>query len=428
MRGFLVRCFGAFLRVFYRRIDVVGADKIPAGRGVIYAVNHPNGLVDPLFVLSFAPQPPSFLAKAPLFGYPLIGWLVKRFESIPVYRKQDNTTGSNLETFARARALLARGGSIAIFPEGTTHSDPQLRELKTGAARLALGASLPEVVIIPTGIEYTAKQTFRSDAVVVFGDPIEVRPEAETMAEPSRAAVEGLTQRIQEGLAAVTVQADSRAALELIDHAERIFSAGALTRPAAELDLRKRFVEGYHFLCTRNPARVAELSGRIARFESELAAAGLDPESLSASRSAGTGKSLAIVLLLFPIAVAGAIVHYPTYRLIGALAKRFAQGENEMTATVKFVGALLLYPITWIVLAAIAERWLGIEAVVVLLILPVLGYTALRVFETLDDVIGRARSLTTRLIRRAAYARLLAEREAIREEMIRIAQEMNESS
>lgn len=428
MRAFLVRSFRVFLRIFYRRIDVVGAEKIPADRGVIYAVNHPNALVDPLFVVSFAPRPPSFLAKAPLFGYPLIGWFVKRFESIPVYRKEDQTIGSNEETFARARALLAGGGSIAIFPEGTTHSDPRLRELKTGAARLALGASLPTVVIVPTGIEYTAKQTFRSDSVVVFGDAIEVRPEKETTGEPSRAAVEAITRRIQEGLADVMLQADSRAALELIERAERIFSAGTLTRPAAELDIRKRFVDGYHFLSTRNPGRLADLAARIARFESELDAAGLDPENLAPSRTAGRGKAVAVVLLLFPIALAGVILHYPTYRLIGALATRFARGENEMTATMKFVGALLLFPMTWIAFAVVVEHWFGVEiAVAVLLLLPVLGYTALRVFEALDDVIGRARSLTTRMFRRYAFARLIAEQEAIRAEIMNIAADMSEA-
>src|SRR5690242_4299414 len=119
------------LRIFFRRIELVGLEHVPEHGGVIFAVNHPNGLIDPLFLLSFVPRPISFLAKAPLFRYPLIGFLTRALESIPVYRKQDNVKGTNAETFARARTLLARGGSIAIFPEGTTHSDAKLRELKT---------------------------------------------------------------------------------------------------------------------------------------------------------------------------------------------------------------------------------------------------------------------------------------------------------
>src|SRR4051794_32569035 len=130
MRRFITPILRLIARTFFRRIEIVGWEKVPRGP-VIFAVNHPNGLIDPLFLLSFVPRPISFLAKAPLFRYPLIGFVTRAFESIPVYRKQDNVKGTNAETFTRARTLLARGGSIAIFPEGTTHSDPQLKELKT---------------------------------------------------------------------------------------------------------------------------------------------------------------------------------------------------------------------------------------------------------------------------------------------------------
>jgi len=75
-------------RIFFRRIEIAGAERVPDSP-VIFAVNHPNGLIDPLFLLCFAPRPVSFLAKAPLFRTPLIRWFVRAFDSIPVYRKQD---------------------------------------------------------------------------------------------------------------------------------------------------------------------------------------------------------------------------------------------------------------------------------------------------------------------------------------------------
>src|ERR1044071_5687435 len=185
------------IRVFFKRIEIVDMERVPAGGPVIFAVNHPNALIDPLFLLCFAPRPVSFLAKAPLFTMPVIGWIVRGLDSIPVYRKQDNVAGgSTEETFAQARAVLARGGAIAIFPEGTTHSDPRLRELKTGAARIALGAAMERIAIVPTGLYYTAKQTFRSSAVMQFGEPLIVRAGSLDPAED-----DALTQRIDDALA-----------------------------------------------------------------------------------------------------------------------------------------------------------------------------------------------------------------------------------
>jgi 1-acyl-sn-glycerol-3-phosphate acyltransferase len=410
------------LRVFFRRIELVGLDRVPEGEAVVFAVNHPNGLVDPLFLLCFAPRPVSFLGKAPLFEMPVIGWIVKAFETIPVYRKQDHTAGTNAETFGKARGILKRGGSIAIFPEGTTHDDPQLRELKTGAARIALGANL-NVAVVPTGIYYTAKTAFRSSALVVFGEPIRVTPvEVDANGEPPHEEVEPLTTAIDFGLDRVTLQADSQAALELIARAEDILTADEDQPLAKELDLRRRFIEGYRFLRLRDPDRLKRLESAIAQFEAELRRAKLDVHELKPRID--LWRVLRVVVLL-PLALAGAIVSYPTYKLVGVLANRAAKGEGAMIATMKFIGALGLYPLTYLVLASVIGWRLGLLAgLASLLVLPILGYLTLWVFEGVDDVIGDLRAIGHRLFRSRGYQRLVAARRAILEELFAVAREM----
>lgn len=403
MRRFIVRLFRFAIEVFYRRVEIVGLEHVPRDAPVIFAVNHPNGLIDPLFVLCYAPREVSFLAKAPLFRYPLIGWFVKLFDSIPVYRKQDKVTGSNEETFARAREILEHGGGVAIFPEGTTHSDARLRELKTGAARIALGASLPDLAIVPVGIYYSAKGTFRSDALVLFGAPLQVHAEE---------TVEDLTRGIERGLAAVTLQADSRAAMELVERAEDIFSER--TGVAGEFALRKQFVEGYHYLCEHDPQRLERLASEVTRFGEELGRAKLEPHELVPRFRAST---IVRVVVQLPIAAAGALLHYPTYRLVGFLAKRFARGETELMATIKFIGSLLLYPLTWIVYGIVAYRHFGaMAAIAALLLVPLLGFEAYRIFETADVLIGRLRAMRRR--------DLVAARESLRNEFLTVARDI----
>ena len=426
IRRFVTAVLRIVARVFFSRVAVVGAPTIPADTPVIFAANHPNGLIDPLVLLCFAPRPISFLAKAPLFRMPLVGWFARAFGSIPVYRQQDGEpTSRNQETFALARSVLSSGGAIAIFPEGTTHSEPRLLELKTGAARIALGCSMETAVnIVPVGLFYTAKESFRSSVVIHFGQPVAALSEPlNANGEPPRASVERLTEEVERALRELTLEADSQAALALVSRASRIFSAGR-GELVSELELQQRFVSGYASLRTSDPVRLAALESRVERFAAELGEARLEPEELVPPTLAGSVRTVSTLILLLPLALAGGLLHLPAYRLIGALVHRFCK-EEEMAATMKTVGGLFAYPVTWLLLGALGwwlvAPWVG---VCVLLFVPLLGYVALRVFEQLDDVIGRARALTWRVARVQAYERLLAEQRSIRQEIVTLGEEM----
>ena len=422
MRRFLTRLFRSLLEVFFSRIEVVGAHHVPESAPAIIAVNHPNGLVDPLFVFAFVPRRVSFLAKAPLFHMPVVGWFVRALESVPVYRKQDNVTGTNAETFAIAREILGRGGAIAIFPEGTTHSDTRLRELKTGAARIALGSSLPETAIVPAGIYYTEKQTFRSKALIAFGEPIAVKPVPIVDGEPPADAVRELTEQIEEGLETLTLQADSHAALELIAQAEDIFTADGDQPLADELELRRRFIAGYHQLRDTDAGRLARLESEIRRFAAELGRRRMEVHELTPRFDGGT---IARVVLLFPVAAAGAVIHYIPYRIVDALSRRFSRDASELTATVKFLAALAIYPIGWLALAAFVWMWIGPPvALLTLVVLPLLGFAALNVLEELDDAIGRTRAVVHRAFSRDAHAALVEQRRQIRREIAALGEKL----
>src|SRR4029434_5247672 len=114
VRAAIVTILRFALRIYFRQIEVVGVEHVPLDSPVIFVLNHPNALVDPVFPLCLAPRRVSFLAKAPLFRMPIIGSFVRALDSLPVYRRQDEgeDTSRNNETFAAARALLARGGTI----------------------------------------------------------------------------------------------------------------------------------------------------------------------------------------------------------------------------------------------------------------------------------------------------------------------------
>ncbi len=427
------------LRVYFRRVEVVGQENVPRKSPVIFVLNHPNGLVDPAFLLCLAPRPVSFLAKAPLFKMPVLSFFVRALDSLPVYRHQDEGADvtRNLETFAAARRLLASGGTIGICPEGVSHNEPRLRPIKTGAARIALGAvssgDVLELSIVPAGLYYTSKTTFRSGALLYFGKPIPVTPvEMGSDGNPVRAAVRDLSSRIEQALREVMLEAEHEEALHTIARAERIFSSARKlgnNRLAEELKLQQRFVKAYAILREQMPERIRKLEVRMNRFEEELRLAKIDAEDLSAPVSTLAvlrhliTRTLLFLLLLLP-AVIGTIIHYPAYRLGGYLALRFSQNSEDVVSTIKIISAMLLFPLTWLIIATLGYSFGGLDlAILTVLVLPATGYVAVRFFEELDTFLGGLRALSFFLTRRRFFVRLLAERNAIHNEILSLGDE-----
>ena len=432
MRAVCRALFGLVLRIFFRRIEVSGLAHVPRDGPVIFVLNHPSGLIDPAFLLCLAPRRVAFLAKAPLFRMPVIATMCRAFEAIPVYRRQDAGAepAQNRVTFEAARAVLATGGAIALFPEGTSHSEPRLKPLKTGAARIALGAAAvltgPPLQIVPAGLYYRAKRTFRSAALLHFGEPFVVDPVALAPGEePPAGPVRELTARIERALAAVTLQAEQAEVLALAERAQRIVTTrdeAPATPPslAEEFTMRRRLLEGYRVARAQWPERSAALAARIERYEAALATAGLDPrqltlQSLGAGRVARyVGKAVCVLGLLFLAAVVGLVVRYPAYRAVGFVATGIAKGAEDTLASIKVLAAMLLFPLTLMGVAAAvgAVRTVG-QGLVALALAPLAGYAALVFSERVDRITGGARALGFFLFRRRAYLRLLAERKDI---------------
>jgi 1-acyl-sn-glycerol-3-phosphate acyltransferase len=82
-RRIIVAILRFAMRIYFRRVEVVGIEHVPLKSPVIFVLNHPNALVDPAFLLSLAPRRVSFLAKSPLFRTPVLGYLIRAMDSLP---------------------------------------------------------------------------------------------------------------------------------------------------------------------------------------------------------------------------------------------------------------------------------------------------------------------------------------------------------
>src|SRR5437899_10918743 len=106
------------LWLFYRRIEVVGRERIPESGSVIVAANHHNSLVDAMLIIATVPRAITVLANAPLFRHPLIGPPLRLIGAVPVHRRAEarHHRRKNQQMFAAAIEALCAGGVITTFP------------------------------------------------------------------------------------------------------------------------------------------------------------------------------------------------------------------------------------------------------------------------------------------------------------------------
>jgi len=348
----------AAVRLFYR----FSVDGTPPRDGpVLFVANHPNSIVDAVVVAASVGRPIRFLAKATLFDEPGLGALVRAGGAIPVYRRQDDPalTERNARVFEAVHDALVAGDAVGIFPEGLSHSEPSLTRLRTGAARISLGAAERRGIrfpIVPIGIVASRKQTFRSRCAAVVGEPVPWddlagRPESDVE------AVRELTDRIEHGLRAVTVNAETLGDRRVIECAEAIYSAeqGLDASPPTRVRRLREASETLARLRASDPDRVDSLFADIAEFAWTLDVLGIRPRDLDRQvRLHSTlGWGVRVFGLLFvggPIAVAGHLVFFLPYQLTDWLATR-PQIHLERQSTWKLLGGAVLY-LGWIALLA----------------------------------------------------------------------------
>src|SRR5262249_54639784 len=151
----------------------------------------------------------------------------------------------------------------------------------------------------------------------------------------------------------------------------------------------------------------------------------LTPDAFDLRRAPTLLARSLLDLFWVPLGTAGILIHYPAYRLVGEVARLVARREEDVLATAKIIAAALLFPLTWLFAAGGVLRLLGPWGPAAALVLvPLSGYAALLLAERLDDIAGRARAWFSLVFSARAVRRLLAERQSIRDEMLKVAEEL----
>ncbi len=399
-------------RIWFRSMRREGP-ALPAGPCLIL-LNHPNGLLDPLAAAALLDRRAGWLAKATLWKIAPLRPFLAAFRAIPVTRPKDGgaTAESIQRCFHKVHEVLAKGGSVALFPEGVSHTGADLTPLKTGAARIALSSPVP-LSIVPAGLVYGDRATFRHSVLLRLGAPIpfeELVPQG-----PEPGTVTELTARIRAALQPLTLHDADERRLALAQEIAWLLAEAPGSRVDLEA-LRGRVRALVPHLAQLDPEALASLEARVHAAQTWLQAEGLRPDQVGHPYPwvevrhwlPRAGLRLLLAVLLLPCA----LPFWPVYRLVGWVAAR-ATDELDVTATIKLVAGMLMFPLWALLLAGGAGWLLGWGGVGLVLLAALLAFLSLPLSERLAEDLQAVRGFLRR--RDAAVPHLLEARRQLLE-------------
>ena len=430
---------GMAMRVFFRHVEVVGLEHVPARGPVIFAGNHPNSLIDPILILTTCGRIVHFAAQDTLFTTRIMRWLLRGLGAVPLARRDDHGGAiDNQSAFTAMFETLEAGRAIGIFPEGLSHDASQLARLKTGAARLALGAAArgSEVTIVPCGLTFIHPRRFRSRALVQYGEPIIV-PAAGPASEPASvstsvtasvsaapdervSAARTLTDRIERGMRGLTINAVDWDTVRMLDTVRRLYQPPSISIED-RVELARRF--NTHYPKVKDRPEVRRSMARVQRYQARLDELGLADREIASGVRAGAAarrvaRYLTLVCLWLPLMLPAAPLHLPAVAL-ARLAGRKLTPRKDVIATTKVLAGMAIVFTFYAAAAVGLAIWKGWPwALAAAVVFPLSGYATLKVIDRLH-FLRRGLGALWRSIRLGREARALkAERGEITAELI----------
>lgn len=383
------------LRAFYRDVETEGWDTIPRGRPILVVANHFNGFVDPALLVALSGSTPRFLAKATLWKVVWARPFLALAGLLPVARPEDGgATDGNTSTFDACHEALREGEVVAIFPEGTTHDREALDRIRTGAARIALGAraaGISGLLIVPIGIKFEDKVALRSRVLARVGEVIDLDatiddlvPPGEVADESNHAAVDRLTELIAERLRVVSPRYRDWEQSRSLSLAAEVALRTRVRRYRDEVPLAAR-EDLAQRLADADDATQDAIIEALRAYQLDLALLDLRDDQLVPGYDAEVLTEHVIwsgvrIAALAPATVAGTILNAVPYWAVKAASMRVRVPVTK--GTVRILVALAAFPLSWIVTAVVVDRRRGrLPAIASLLGAPVFGFSAVYAFE-----------------------------------------------
>jgi 1-acyl-sn-glycerol-3-phosphate acyltransferase len=261
---------GIGIRFYYKEVKVLNRTSLSQDGPLIIISNHPNTLMDAMMIGFACKQPIYYMAKGTLFNSKLKLWLLQSLNMIPINRQGEGATKgvSNQDSFEACYRILEQNKTLVIFPEGTSFLERQLRELKSGTARIALEVEKRNngklnLQVVPLGLNYLKGEKFRSSVLINVGEKLSVIDFLEDYKVDAGKTAKKLTEKFRLNLETVLVNSTSKEQEFLVDDLVEILSSRYLRANdkgvEADVSFLKDIRNKVEGLQLTDPKKIAEI-------------------------------------------------------------------------------------------------------------------------------------------------------------------------
>ncbi len=354
------------LKLYYREFKIQGYEMVPHGEATFLAVNHQNAFMDAMVVAVaiHGRNQPSYITRADVFNAKTLKFL-ELWKMLPIYRQRDGTDyiQQNERVFARFIELLKMGETLLIFPEGNHGRVRKLRVLRKGIGRIAFQAmdqmegEDKNVKIVPVGLNYSHHLNLRSDMLLLFGKPLDVKDYYEEYKQNDRKVLISLRNDLSEAMKENMIHIKSQDYYECIEGLREIASEELLQRyPSPKKDSYHRFLAEKEMIAKVEQAlEKEEIGGEVLKEEvstylEKVSELGIrdhvvrrQPYSTVSLLLRGLG-----LLLGLPIFLYGYLNHALVYH-VSIFTTRKMFKDDHFHSSVMFLMAFALFPISYLI-------------------------------------------------------------------------------